>query len=251
MGAPPLYTASVPVFLHYLDRLEGMVGKTAGREHLLQARLAPDMFTAGQQVATAAGFALRIAFPLAGRAVPAAADHGLDRIGLGRRIVAARQELRALDPAEFAGAEGRIMFDADDVSKSSVEVTLPLSGLNSFVADFDTHLRSADFFEADKYPAATFRSTSVEAAGPGKLKVTGDLTIKDNTHPVVLDVTMNRFAEHPMLKRATAGFDATTTIKRSDFGVGMFAPNVSDEVQIRITTEAVVAEDAEAAGPAA
>lgn len=109
MGAPPLYTASVPVFLHYLDRLEGMVGKTAGREHLLQARLAPDMFTAGQQVATAAGFALRIAFPLAGRAVPVAADHGLDRIGLGRRIVAARQELRALDPAEFAGAEGRII----------------------------------------------------------------------------------------------------------------------------------------------
>src|SRR5690606_28522002 len=74
-----------------------------------------------------------------------------------------------------------------------------------------------------------------------QLKVTGDLTIKDNTHPVVLDVTMNRFAEHPMLKRAAAGFDATTTIKRSDFGVDMIAPAVSDEVHIRITTEAVVA----------
>ena len=151
--------------------------------------------------------------------------------------------------ANFGDAEGRIVFDADNVSASSVEVTLPLSGLNSFVADFDTHLRSADFFEADTYPAATFRSTAVEAAGPGKLKVTGDLTIKDATHPVVLDVTMNRFAEHPMLKRPAAGFDATTTIKRSDFGVGMFAPNVSDEVQIRITTEAgAAADEAAAAG---
>lgn len=143
--------------------------------------------------------------------------------------------------ANFGDAEGRIVFDAENVAASSVEVTLPLSGLNSFVADFDAHLRSADFFEAEKYPAATFRSTAVEAAGPSRLKVTGDLTIKDNTRPVVLDVTMNRFAEHPMLKRPAAGFDATTTIKRSDFGVGAYAPNVSDEVQIRITTEAVAA----------
>ena len=154
--------------------------------------------------------------------------------------------------ANFGEAEGQIVFDADDVSRSSVEVTLPLSGLNSFVDDFDTHLRSADFFEAETYPAATFRSTSVEQAGPGKLKVTGDLTIRDTTRPVELDVTMNRFAEHPMLKRPAAGFDATTTIKRSDFGVDMFVPNVSDEVQIRITTEAVVAEgEAAAAGDGA
>ncbi|MGY1519266.1 YceI family protein [Luteimonas sp. A482] len=143
--------------------------------------------------------------------------------------------------ANFGGAEGQIVYDADNVSASSVEVTLPLSGLNSFVADFDTHLRSADFFEADKYQAATFRSTAVESAGPNKLKVTGDLTIKDNTHPVVLDVTMNRFGEHPMANRAAAGFDATTTLKRSDFGLGMAAPHVSDEVHIRITTEALVA----------
>lgn len=150
--------------------------------------------------------------------------------------------------ANFGQAEGRIVYDADNVSASSVEVTLPLAGLNSFVADFDAHLRSADFFEAEKYPAATFRSTAVESAGGNRLKVTGDLTIKDQTRPVVLDVTINRFAEHPMLKRAAAGFDATTTIKRSDFGVGAFAPNVSDEVQIRITTEAVVAApEAEAA----
>ncbi len=104
---PPLYTASVPVFRHYLDRLAGLVRQTAGREHLLQARLAPDMFTCAQQVATAAGFALRVSFPLAGRAVPKLPDHGMDRIGLGRLIAAAGQSLETLTPEDFAGAEDR------------------------------------------------------------------------------------------------------------------------------------------------
>jgi hypothetical protein len=104
---PALYTASVPVFLHYLDRMDGMVRQTANREQVLQARLAPDMFTCAQQIATATGFALRVAFPLAGQAVPKLADHGLDRIGLGRLIAGARQELGRLAPQDFAGAGGR------------------------------------------------------------------------------------------------------------------------------------------------
>lgn len=140
----------------------------------------------------------------------------------------------------FGQVDGTLVYDADNVGASSVQVTLPLAGLNSFVGDFDEHLRSADFFEADKYPNATFKSTKVEAAGEGKLKVTGDLTIKDQTKPVVLDVTLNKAADHPMAKRPAIGFDATATIKRSDFGVGKFAPNVSDEVELRITTEAMV-----------
>ncbi|TYT25888.1 polyisoprenoid-binding protein [Luteimonas viscosa] len=143
--------------------------------------------------------------------------------------------------ANFGQAEGRIVYDADNVSASSVEVTLPLDGLSSFAEDFNDHLRSADFFDAEKFPAITFKSTSVESAGGNRLKVTGDLTVKDITRPVVLDATINRFAEHPMAKRAAAGFDATTTLKRSDFGVGAYAPNVSDEVELRITTEAMVA----------
>ena len=132
------------------------------------------------------------------------------------------------------------MYDAENVSASSVQVTLPLSGLNSFVADFDAHLRSGDFFDAEKYPAATFKSTKVESAGKGKLKVTGNLTIKDITKPVVLDVTLNKAGEQPMAKRAAIGFDATATVSRTAFGVGKFVPNVSDEVKLRITTEALV-----------
>ena len=142
--------------------------------------------------------------------------------------------------ASFGNVEGTLVYDAADVARSSVEVTLPLSGLEGFSAKFNEHLRSADFFDAAKFPKATFKSTKVEAAGEGKLKVTGDLTVKDITRPVVLDVTLNKAADHPMSKAPTIGFDATTTLSRTEFGVGNYAPAVSDEVELRITTEASV-----------
>jgi len=138
----------------------------------------------------------------------------------------------------FGQIEGQIVFDADNIAASSVEATIPLAGLEAYVPDFNTHLRSADFFDAEKFPVVTFKSTAVEAGGINQLKVTGDLTIKDITHPAVLDVIINGFGEHPMSKRPTAGFDAMTTIKRSDYGMGAYAPAVSDEVRLRITTEA-------------
>lgn len=121
-----------------------------------------------------------------------------------------------------------------------MQVTIPLDGLDSHVPDFDEHLKSADFFDAAKYPNITFKSTKVEAAGANKLKVTGDLTVHGVTKPAVLDVNINKVGEQPMAKRAAAGFDATTTLKRSEFGIGKYVPNVSDEVKIRITTEAIV-----------
>ncbi len=142
--------------------------------------------------------------------------------------------------ANFGQVDGTLVYDAEDVSKSSVEVKLPLAGLNSFTADFDEHLRSADFFDAAKYPEITFKSTKVESAGKGKLKVTGDLTVKGVTKPAVLDVTLNKAGVQPLAKREAVGFDATTTLKRSEFGVDKYVPNVSDEVKLQITTEAVV-----------
>ncbi len=130
-----LYAASVPVFGHYLNRLSAMVGRTAGQEHLLQGRLAPDMLTAAQQVATAASFALRVTYPLAGRPVALAEDHGLDRIGLGRRIAAAQTGLADLRPDEFAGAESRrIRHRAGfaELDQSGVEF-LHLFGMPNFI----------------------------------------------------------------------------------------------------------------------
>jgi len=149
----------------------------------------------------------------------------------------------------FGQVEGKIVFDADNIAASSVEVTIPLAGLEAYSPDFNAHLRSADFFDAEQFPEITFKSTAVEAGGINQLKVTGDLSIKGITHPVVLDVNINGFGEHPMSKRTTAGFDAMTTIKRSDFGLGAYAPAVSDEVRLRITTEAPApAADAPAEG---
>lgn len=140
--------------------------------------------------------------------------------------------------ANFGGAEGTIRYDADDVAASSVEVTLPLASLDTFVPKLDEHLKGGDFFDAAKYPTITFKSTKVEAAGADALKVTGDLTVHGVTRPATLDVKLNKTGEQPMLKVPAIGFDATTTLKRSEFGVDQYVPMVSDEVQIRITTEA-------------
>ena len=152
--------------------------------------------------------------------------------------------------AHFGITEGKLVYDADDVSKSSVEVTIPVTAIDTFVPKLDEHLKSADFFDAGKFPTATFKSTSVAAAGTNKLTVTGDLTVKGITKPVTLDVTLNGAGEHPMAKKQAIGFSATGTLKRTGFGVGAYAPNVSDDVQLRITTEGTLA-DAPAADAAA
>jgi len=141
----------------------------------------------------------------------------------------------------FGQAEGTIVYDAENVANSSVQVTLPLTGLSALAGEFYDHLTGDKWFDAAKYPDAIFNSTQVEAAGEGKLKVTGQLTVKGVTKPVVLDVKLNKAAEHPMKKVPAIGFDATAAVKRSDFGMGAYAPMVSDEVTLRITTEATAA----------
>jgi polyisoprenoid-binding protein YceI len=150
--------------------------------------------------------------------------------------------------ARFAKVEGELLLDTADLSKSSVNVTIPVDSLRTDVPKFDEHLRSADFFDLAKFPTVTFKSTKVEKAGDTKLKVTGDLTIHGVTKSTVLDVTVNKIGDHPMAKKPAAGFDANVTVKRSDFGIGNYAPNVSDEVKIHITTETLKAGEAKKAG---
>ena len=140
--------------------------------------------------------------------------------------------------AHFGGAEGTIVNDAVNVSASRVDVTLPLAGLETHVPALDDHFRGDELFDIARFPEARFTSTGVEATADG-LKITGDLTVKGTTREVVLDATLNGAGKHPMSGQPAAGFDAATTLKRSDFGLDLFAPAVSDEVRVRITTEAV------------
>ncbi|WP_134681176.1 YceI family protein [Paracoccus ravus] len=141
------------------------------------------------------------------------------------------------------GVTGKLMLDAENPAESSVEATIPLSGLTSVATKLDEHLFSADFLNADKASAvATFKSTKVEPNGDKEAKVTGDFTLNGVTKEIVLDVELNQMAAHPMTGKEAAGFDAETTIKRSEFNLGKFAPAVEDEVEISITLEATKAE---------
>ena len=130
---PPLYTASVPVFLHYLDRIEGLMTHADG--DLLTRRLAADMFPLGQQLATAMRLTLRVSYPLAGRAVPGDVAAGTDRAGLRDRLAATRAALGVLSPAEFEGAEGRTIAHVAGFSELEQEgaTFLHLFGMPNFL----------------------------------------------------------------------------------------------------------------------
>jgi len=141
--------------------------------------------------------------------------------------------------ANFEGVTGTIHWNAADPTASSVEVEIPMSGLRAFSADFNKHLSSADFFDVAKFPDASFKSTSVTAAGANQYTVVGDLTLKGITKPVTLKITSFKCMPNPIMQKDACGVDATTMIKRSDFNMGKYAPNVGDEVTLSIAVEAL------------
>ncbi len=136
----------------------------------------------------------------------------------------------------FGQVTGTLVYVDEDPTKSTLTVDLPLAGLSAFTPTFNEHLRGERFFDAARYPAIKFTSTKVEVAGEGRLKVTGDLTIKATTQPVELQVTVNKAGKNRDGK-PKIGFDAVATVSRTAFGMGMAAPMVSDAVQLRITSE--------------
>jgi polyisoprenoid-binding protein YceI len=138
----------------------------------------------------------------------------------------------------FSNIEGTLVLDEADISKSAVDVTIPLDKIATGIPKFDDHLKSKDFFNVEKTPTAKFVSTKVEKTGDKTAKLTGDLTLNGITKPVTLDVTLNKQGEHPMKKKKAVGFSATTQIKRSDFGISYGVPNVPDEVDLEIQAEA-------------
>jgi len=144
--------------------------------------------------------------------------------------------------AMFSGFEGEIMFDQEHPENSTVTVSIPVqSMLTGWEARFD-HIMSDDFFGAAEGDMVRFSSTSIELTGDETAKITGDLSLNGVTKSVVLDAVLNQTGSHPMAKKPWAGFSATTKLIRSDFDVGMFAPYVSDELEVRISIEAMKAE---------
>jgi polyisoprenoid-binding protein YceI len=141
--------------------------------------------------------------------------------------------------AQFNTVEGTLEFDPADPTHSSVAVTIPLTSMSTGVPDLNDDFRSSDFFDFAKFPTATFKSRKVEKGGtPDTLKVAGDLSVHGITKPVVLDVTINKVGTNPRNQVPTVGFEAMATLKRSDFGLGLYVPQVSDEIRIHITAEA-------------
>ena len=143
--------------------------------------------------------------------------------------------------AKFMNAVGTVTLDEKTPANSSVDVSFETAGINSGFETFNSHLKAAQWFDVAKYPKATFKSTKVVVTGADTADVTGDLTIKGVTKATTLKVKLNKLGPN-MMKRKTAGFSATGKIMRSDFGMGAYAPAVSDEIDLVITAEANLTE---------
>ncbi|MET0298966.1 MAG: YceI family protein [Flavitalea sp.] len=126
-----------------------------------------------------------------------------------------------------------------DFSDATFELNAKVASINTRIDQRDGHLKSPDFFDAEKFPELTFKSTGLKAAGKDQYKLTGDLTLHGVTKSVTLDLLYRGTIENPMSKKPTAGFQLTGSIKRTDFGIGAKFPSamVSDEVRIKADGE--------------
>ena len=150
-------------------------------------------------------------------------------------------------PGRFTDLSGTIVYDAKDVSKSSVEATIQAKSIFTSNEKRDNHLRSADFFDVEKFPTLTFKSTKVSPGAGKAMKIEGDLTIKGVTKKVVLDATFLGAGDFGMggnKMGAKAGFEARTKIDRKDYGIlwnktlDSGGTLLSDDVDIVLTIEA-------------
>ena len=137
----------------------------------------------------------------------------------------------------FNKIDGTLFFDSKDPTSSGVKISIDIASIDTNNDVLEEKLTSKDWFNAKEFPTASFTSTKVEKLSDNKAKITGDLSLHGVTRPVVLDVTFNGTAVNPYAKAQAMGFSATTTIKRSDFGISAYVPAVGDEVKLIIETE--------------
>ena len=136
---------------------------------------------------------------------------------------------------DFPNADGTLTLDPKHPAAAKLDVTLPVASVSTTNTVLDGELKGAEWFDAAKFPTATFHSTKVALTKTGHADVTGDLTLHGVTRPVVLHVSFNGAGVNPMDKHYTAGFEARGVIKRSDFGVTKYVPLVSDQVELIIS----------------
>ena len=140
--------------------------------------------------------------------------------------------------SSFKNTSGKVVFDAE-ARTGSVDITIDMKSVNTGFEDFNGHIQGEDFLDTAKFPTASFKSTRVVFEGDKPKSIDGQLTIKGVTRAVTLTVTSFQAMPHPMVKKPALGANAFTTIKRSEFNAGKYAPYVGDDVRIDIAIEAI------------
>lgn len=139
-----------------------------------------------------------------------------------------------------SGSTGTLQFDPDDWRAAKLDATVPLQRLDFGDAEWNRAVLARNLLDAEDFPEARFVSSRVEPVDAQRATVFGELTLHGVTREVALDATLNQLKRHPLPPfRRTAGFSATTTIRRSDFGIDAWKSVIGDEVQIRLEVEAL------------
>jgi polyisoprenoid-binding protein YceI len=136
---------------------------------------------------------------------------------------------------DFTGASGSLTIDPARPAASRLDISIPVASISTTNAKLDGELKGADWLGADQYPTIRFVAKTVTPTGASAARITGDLSFHGVTRPVTLLARFHGAGVNPLDKAYTAGFDATTTIHRSDFGVKTYVPLIGDEVAIRIS----------------
>jgi len=134
----------------------------------------------------------------------------------------------------FSGATGSLQLDPAHLTAAKLDVTIPIESITTTVPKLTDELKGAQWFDTAKFPSATFTSTKVVSGSNGETTITGNLTLHGVTKPVVLHAHLVGAGVNPIDKAYTLGFEATGTIKRSEFGVSTYVPVVGDDVQLTI-----------------
>lgn len=141
----------------------------------------------------------------------------------------------------FADVSGTLSFDPAKIDASKLDVTIKADSLNTLFAQRDTHVKGADWLSTAEFDTITYIGKKFTKTDDTHGIIEGDLTMHGVTKSVTLNVTLNKSGENPMSKVQAVGFDATATLKRSDFGVKTYIPYIGDDINIDISLEAQAA----------